>query len=138
MADMISKEKRSQVMAAVKCKGNKDTELKLIMVFRANGITGWRRHQKLPGNPDFAFCRERLLVFVDGCFWHRCKFHCRMPQTNEYYWQTKIARNVKRDKKVTKLLQKAGWRVIRIWEHSLKNPIRVAKRIKSGLNASGL
>ena len=50
MTDVFSKKKRSQVMAAIKSKGNKDTELKLISIFRANGITGWRRNQKLPGN----------------------------------------------------------------------------------------
>jgi DNA mismatch endonuclease, patch repair protein len=66
MADVFSKSKRSHVMAAIKSKGNKDTELKLISVFRASGISGWRRNQKIIGKPDFVFRRERLVLFVDG------------------------------------------------------------------------
>jgi DNA mismatch endonuclease Vsr len=81
MADVFNKTKRSRVMAAIKSTGNKDTELKLIAIFRANGIAGWRRNQKLPGKPDFVFRRERLAVFVDGCFWHGCRWHCRMPKS---------------------------------------------------------
>jgi DNA mismatch endonuclease (patch repair protein) len=134
MTDVFSKKKRSQVMAAVKSKGNKDTELKLISIFRANGITGWRRNQKLPGKPDFVFRRECLVVFVDGCFWHGCRRHCRMPQHNRQYWRLKIARNAARDDAITRHLQKAGWRVFRIWEHSLKVPGLVAQRIKSLLS----
>jgi len=137
MTDVFSKKKRSQVMAAIKSKGNKDTELKLISIFRANGITGWRRNQKLPGKPDFVFCRERLAAFVDGCFWHGCRWHCRMPQHNRQYWQLKIARNIARDKATTRHLQKAGWRVLRIWEHSLKTPGLTAQHIKSLLSAGG-
>ena len=70
MADVFTKKKRSAVMAAIRSHGNKDTELKLISIFRGHGIKGWRRHQPLPGKPDFVFRRERLAVFVDGCFWH--------------------------------------------------------------------
>ena len=59
-------------MAAIRSRGNKDTELKLASILRASGITGWRRHQPLPGHPDFIFRHARLAVFVDGCFWHGC------------------------------------------------------------------
>ena len=82
MADVFSKRKRSQVMAAIRSKGNKDTELKLAAILRAHGIKGWRRHRPLPGKPDFIFPKHRLAVFVDGCFWHGCRWHCRMPQDN--------------------------------------------------------
>jgi G:T-mismatch repair DNA endonuclease (very short patch repair protein) len=58
MADVFSKKKRSQVMAAIRSKGNKDTELKLASIFRAHGIKGWRRHQSLPGKPDFVFLKK--------------------------------------------------------------------------------
>jgi len=68
MADVFSKRKRSQVMAAIRSKGNKDTELKLASILRAHGIKGWRRHQPLVGKPDFIFLKQRLAVFVDGCF----------------------------------------------------------------------
>jgi DNA mismatch endonuclease (patch repair protein) len=119
MADVFSKKKRSQVMAAIKSKGNKDTELKLISIFRANGITGWRRNQKLPGKPDFIFRRERIALFVDGCFWHGCRRHCRMPKTRRNFWLPKISRNKTRDQEVNGMLRKTGWRVLRVWEHEL-------------------
>jgi DNA mismatch endonuclease, patch repair protein len=137
MADVFSKKKRSQVMAAIRSKGNKATELKLISIFRANGIAGWRRNMKLPGKPDFVFRRERLAVFVDGCFWHGCKWHCRLPQNNRRYWQNKIVRNAARDKATSLNLKKIGWQVLRVWEHSLKTPTLVAQRIKSLLSMDG-
>ena len=137
MADVFSRKKRSQIMAAIRSRGNKATELELISIFRGNGITGWRRNLKLPGKPDFVFRRERLVIFVDGCFWHGCKRHCRMPQDNRQYWQHKIARNVARDRETERCFQKTGWQILRVWEHSLKTPIRVAKRIKSLLSAGG-
>lgn len=137
MADVFSKKKRSQIMAAIRSNGNKATELKLISIFRANGIIGWRRNFKLPGRPDFVFPRERLAIFVDGCFWHGCKRHCRLPQINRRYWQNKIARNEMRDRETGHCLRKIGWRVLRIWEHSLKAPALVERRIKSVLSADG-
>ena len=123
-------------MAAIKAKGNKDTELKLISIFRAYKISGWRRNQKLIGKPDFVFRRERLVVFVDGCFWHGCPIHCRKPGSNVDYWLSKIARNQRRDLFVGKDLRQKGWRVLRVWEHSLDTPSRVARRIKSVLSAA--
>jgi len=133
MADVFNKAKRSEVMAAIKSAGNKDTELKLIAIFRANGITGWRRNQKLPGKPDFVFHRERLAVFVDGCFWHRCRWHCRMPKSRKSFWTSKIARNKARDHEVGRLLRKRCWRVFRIWEHSLNQPDKVAAQVQRRL-----
>jgi DNA mismatch endonuclease (patch repair protein) len=133
MADVFNKAKRSQVMAAIKSTGNKDTELKLIAIFRANGITGWRRNQKLPGKPDFIFRRERLAVFVDGCFWHGCPWHCRMPKTRKNFWTPKIARNKARDHEVRRLLRNRCWRVFRIWEHSLNRPDKIAAHVQRRL-----
>jgi DNA mismatch endonuclease (patch repair protein) len=67
--------------------------------------------------PDVVFPRDRLVVFVDGCFWHGCPDHFRPPTTNRDYWNAKIARNIERDKRNTAELARAGWKVIRIWEH---------------------
>ena len=116
-------------MAAIRSKGNKDTELKLASILRAHGIKGWRRHRPVPGKPDFIFPRQRLAVFVDGCFWHGCRWHCRMPQDHRAYWQKKISRNAARDRATTRLLRHTGWRVLRIWEHELKNASKVATRV---------
>ena len=140
VADVFSKEKRSQVMAAIRSTGNRDTELKLASIFRAYGIKGWRRHQTLPGKPDFIFRRERLAIFVDGCFWHGCRWHCRMPASNQEYWHNKIARNRERDKTTNRFLRQEGWRVLRVWEHGLKEAERVAESVKwmlSGMEKGG-
>jgi len=125
VADVFTKAKRSKVMAAIRSTGNKDTEIKLAKILRAAGITGWRRHEKLPGRPDFAFRRERLAVFVDGCFWHGCRKHCRMPKTNTAFW-----------KLVCFILRKRGWRVLRLWEHSLKNPVVAARTLQRALDSA--
>jgi len=135
MTDTFSKEYRSKIMATVRSRGNKSTELKLISIFRAGKITGWRRNQKFSGNPDFVFRGAKLIIFVDGCFWHGCKKHCRIPSDNRPYWRRKIARNVARDNSTIRHFRKAGWQVVRIWEHSLKNPARIISRIKTGLSS---
>jgi DNA mismatch endonuclease (patch repair protein) len=133
MSDVFSKAKRSQVMAAVRSRGNKHTEGALVAVFRQNGIKGWRRHLQLVGVPDFAFPKCRLAVFVDGCFWHGCPKHLRMPKSNRAYWRGKISRNMVRDQKTIKELRQAGWLVLRIWEHELRSEKRVLKRVLSAL-----
>ncbi|MEI7728463.1 MAG: very short patch repair endonuclease [Verrucomicrobiota bacterium] len=133
MPDVFSKKKRSQVMAAIRSHGNKGTELKLIAIMRTHGITGWRRKQPLPGKPDFIFGKARLAVFVDGCFWHGCRWHCRMPKSRVAFWKTKISRNISRDREVCILLRRRGWRLLRFWEHALAHPEQVAKRIEAKL-----
>jgi DNA mismatch endonuclease, patch repair protein len=130
MPDVFSKKKRSQVMAAIRSRGNKDTELKLITIFRTHRITGWRRNQQLPGRPDFVFRRERLAVFVDGCFWHGCPKHGEIPASNTAYWMRKILRNRERDKAVNRQLRRCGWKVLRVWAHALREPLTVARSVQ--------
>jgi DNA mismatch endonuclease (patch repair protein) len=130
MADFWTKEKRSEVMASIRSKGNKTTELKLISILRAHRINGWRRHWRMLGSPDFVFRQEHVAIFVDGCFWHGCRWHCRRPKSRQSFWNPKIARNRVRDRNVGRLLRKRGWRVLRLWEHSLQQPYRVARRIE--------
>ncbi|MFA5192193.1 MAG: very short patch repair endonuclease [Verrucomicrobiia bacterium] len=137
MADVLSKKKRSQVMATIHSHGNKDTELKLASILRANDVTGWRRLQRIPGKPDFAFRKQRLAVFVDGCFWHGCRWHCRMPKSRQSFWRPKIARNKARDVEVGRLLRMSGWRVLRFWEHSLREPERILNRLQAALASTG-
>ncbi|MCA1185210.1 very short patch repair endonuclease [Saccharopolyspora sp. 6T] len=67
--------------------------------------------------PDIVFTARRVAIFVDGCFWHACPEHGRQPTSNEWYWAPKLARNVERDRTVTAALERAGWAVLRIWEH---------------------
>jgi len=181
MADVFTKAKRSEVMARIRSRGNRDTERALARLLRAHGITGWRGQMEVRGEkfesrrkpcsggaadrrhsrssdtclrrsaeaplrsrvfrvrPDFVFPRQRVAVFVDGCFWHGCPKHSNpkkwlrkssMPikptsaaptRTGRAFWQAKLATNQARDPKVNRALRRAGWRVVRIWEHELKN-----------------
>jgi DNA mismatch endonuclease (patch repair protein) len=134
MPDVFSKIKRSQVMAAIHSTGNKDTELALIKVFKAHGIIGWRRNQRVFGKPDFVFLPQKIAVFVDGCFWHGCLKHGRQPGSNQAYWLKKLQRNRQRDATVKKTLSAAGWVVIRFWEHDLQKPIKCALRMTQAFN----
>ena len=117
--DTASPKERSRIMAKVKGRGNKSTELKLIKLFKEHSVKGWRRNYPLAGSPDFVFFKPRLAIFVDGCFWHGCKDHCRIPESNRNYWIEKIDKNLKRDKRINKELKEKKWNVIRIWEHEL-------------------
>ena len=129
MTDVFTKAKRSEVMSNIRGKGNKSTEIKLLQLFKENGIKGWRRHQPLPGKPDFVFTKERLAVFVDGCFWHGCPRCYIKPKQNAKFWRDKIGGNKKRDQRVAQQLRRDGWSVCRIWECRLKNPDSVIRRI---------
>jgi DNA mismatch endonuclease (patch repair protein) len=134
MADIFDRSKRSAVMARIRGSGNKDTELQMIRLFRAQRMNGWRRNARVFGKPDFVFPAPRIALFVDGCFWHRhkgCKFSYTPKSRNEF-WLPKFEQNVARDRLVTRTLRKAGWRVVRIWECQLtrKKQLRVVRRLK--------
>ena len=136
MSDVFTKAKRSEVMSRIRGRGNKQTEIALAKLLRANGITGWRRHQSLFGKPDFTFRKERVVIFVDGCFWHGCPTHSNMPVNNRAFWQKKLSANKLRDSLVTTTLRKQGWRVLRVWEHDLaKDRNRCISNIKSILQS---
>ena len=115
---------RSELMSRIRSKGNKSTELRLIQIFKALGIRGWRRNKDLIGRPDFIFPAAKFAVFVDGCYWHGCPQHFKQPKSNAAFWTAKITNNKSRDRRVDKALRSKGWTVIRIWEHSLKKPNR--------------
>jgi len=144
MADVFSKAKRSAVMARIRSRGNQATELVLAKLFRKHQITGWRRHlliqspkskvQSFRVRPDFVFRKERLAVFVDGCFWHGCPRHATQPKSNRAFWRKKIAGNRARDRRVNRALRSARWQVIRIRECALKkNPLNCLRRIQRKL-----
>lgn len=74
----------------------------------------------MPGKPDLTFASYKTVVFIDGCFWHRCPVHFVQPKTRVKFWMEKINGNVRRDKRNNELLRSLGWKVIRIWEHEIK------------------
>lgn len=118
--------------------GNERTELALASLLRRSLLSGWRRNQTVFGKPDFVYRQKRLAVFVDGCFWHGCPLHATQPVTNRVFWRKKLARNKARDRLVNRTLRKAGWRVLRIWQHELKrnNESRCVARIRLALSLS--
>ena len=91
--------------------------------------------RKFKVRPDFVFRQARLAVFVDGCFWHGCPKHATKPKNNRAFWHRKLAANKDRDRLVIQTLRRAGWRVLRIWEHDLahKNETRLLNRISRAL-----
>jgi DNA mismatch endonuclease (patch repair protein) len=125
MPDVFTRQKRSDVMSKIRARGNLSTEMRMIALMREAGIKGWRRHQRLPGRPDFIFRKARVAVFVDGCFWHGCPVHYVAPRTAIGFWRKKIKGNRERDRKNSRELRARGWRVVRIWEHALRGDRRL-------------
>lgn len=78
---------------------------------------------RLPGRPDFVLPRCKVAVFVDGCFWHGCPEHYHAPATRADFWAKKIEATRQRDVSVARELETAGWKVVRIWEHSVKSDL---------------
>jgi DNA mismatch endonuclease (patch repair protein) len=151
MTDVFSKAKRSEVMARIHGKGNRDTELEFMRLLRRDRISGWRRHLSLtlkkPNtarskhirrvrrvSPDFVFPQLRVAIFVDGCFWHGCPTHCTTPASNVVFWRTKLDGNRTRDRYVTKTLRRQKWVVLRFWEHQMRHGDRVIARLRLGLD----
>ena len=136
MTDIWSSTKRSQVMASIKGKGNKSTELALVALLKAESITGWRRHLSLPGKPDFCFPKQKVVVFVDGCFWHGCPKCYRRPKSNLDFWDSKITANRSRDRRVNRELKGKGFLVLRIFEHQLGSPAIIVTKLRKALMRS--
>lgn len=87
----------------------------------------------LPGSPDIVYPKQKVAVFVHGCFWHRCPIHAKgFPKTHTAFWRRKFERNVERDRLNRRELESMGWTVLEIWEHEVKeDPAAVAGRIRS-------
>ncbi len=130
--DWLTPEQRSRNMASIRSRGNKSTEKALRYRLVRAGVKGWRLcNADLPGKPDFLFDAQRLVVFVDGCYWHGCPRCYRPPTSNTSYWSEKYRRNKDRDTRVNRLLKRDGWRVLRIWEHEVEAaPAKVVQKIQ--------
>jgi DNA mismatch endonuclease (patch repair protein) len=79
--------------------------------------------------PDIAFTRQKVAVFIDGCFWHQCPEHATMPKASRTFWEPKLRRNVERDLENNAALEAMGWTVLRFWEH--EDPEEVAAAIEA-------
>ena len=117
--DTFTPTERSDIMRRVH---SRDTspELALRRALWAANLKGYRvSPPSVPGKPDVAYIGKQIAVFVDGCFWHGCPKCYRRPSSNEAYWDAKVARNRQRDKMCTARLRRAGWSVLRCWEHDV-------------------
>jgi DNA mismatch endonuclease (patch repair protein) len=129
---------RSQLMARIRSSGNETTEIRLAKLLRASRLKGWHRHPSLPGRPDFAWRMQRVALFVDGCFWHghACGRNLS-PRTNASAWRRKISLTKRRDRRASRVLRRAGWRVARVWECRLKHhPASTLRRISRLLSTN--
>ncbi|MCC6597772.1 MAG: DNA mismatch endonuclease Vsr [Alphaproteobacteria bacterium] len=141
MADVVSREKRSEMMSGIR---GKDTRPE-ITIRRALHAAGYRYRlhgAKLPGKPDLVLPKYRAVIFVHGCFWHKHDCHLfKMPSTRQEFWRTKIQGNVRRDEKVLEALHGEGWRTLIVWECALKGKHKLPEedlieRISSWIRSS--
>ncbi len=132
MPDKFSVEKRSKIMKTIKSKDTKPEKLLRGALWKRNWR--YRIHCDLPGKPDIVFRRHKTIIFVDGCFWHKCPRCFKPPKSNIEYWSKKLQRNVERDEKYNKILEESGWFVLRFWEHEiLENIEKVIGKIERNL-----
>jgi len=122
MADTLTPTQRRYCMSRIR---NRDTEPELI-VRRLVHSLGYRYRlcpPSLPGRPDLVFSGKKKVIFVHGCFWHRhrCRLGSPVPRTRAPYWQSKFERNTRRDAKNRRLLLRAGWHVMTVWQCQLKD-----------------
>lgn len=130
MTDVMTPTQRSRCMSRIQGK-NTSPETQLRKALWASGLR-YRIHAKLPGKPDIIFSKLKIIIFIDGCFWHRCPVHGVMPKTNKEFWKAKLNGNVKRDRKNDRVLKRLGWQVLRYWEHQVKTDLeKVSQEIIS-------
>lgn len=129
MADTVSKKKRSEIMRAVKSKDTK-MEIAFRKAIWRRGFRYSKNSSKYFGKPDIVLKKYKTAIFLDSCFWHGCKKHCRTPTARKKYWTEKIKRNEQRDEEVNKYYKKIDWKVLRVWEHEIeKDPEKAIKKI---------
>ena len=120
MVDHVSKEKRSEIMSKIR---SEETQIEQIVFkyLRKQRVYFQRHYKKAPGSPDIALPRKKIAIFIDGDFWHGWQFSKKKGKLPKKYWLAKIESNIQRDKRNHAKLRRRGWRVLRVWEHRLKN-----------------
>lgn len=130
--DFMSVATRSAVMAKINGRGTKP-ELAVEAILSKLGVPFEKQVRDLPGRPDFVIRDARVVVLVDGDFWHGWKFDEWRLKLSEK-WEAKIAANRRRDTRNRKLLREQGWTVVRIWEHQVaKTPSGCRRRLRRAL-----
>ena len=138
MADIFSKEKRSEIMSLIRSTNTKP-ELRLRKMLSTYLYPlGYRykiHYKNIPGRPDVVFVGKKIAIFMDGTFWHGYNMDKIRLRSQDDFWRKKIENNIARDKRVNYRLKKLGWKVIRVWEHDvMKSPDKVMRRILRSLS----
>ncbi|PIR80008.1 MAG: very short patch repair endonuclease [Candidatus Levybacteria bacterium CG10_big_fil_rev_8_21_14_0_10_35_13] len=133
--DVHTKSQRSFNMSRIKS-SNTALEIMFRKYIWQEGVRGFRVKNKILGKPDIYFPKKKIAVFIDGCFWHKCPIDFITPKSNVEFWNSKISENLKRDKKINKLLKEKSVTVIRLWEHEVENNIsdcflRIEEQLKT-------
>ena len=119
--DNLNKKDRHKCMSHIRSK-NTGLEQTIFKQLNKRRIK-YKKHYNIIGKPDIAFPEKRVAIFLDSDFWHGWQFSRWKNRLPKKYWQKKIETNIKRDKRKIKALRRQNWRVIRIWEHQIKeNP----------------
>ena len=145
MADVVSPEKRSEMMSGIKGKNTKP-EILVRKALHARGFRYRLHDAHLPGRPDIVFPKYGAVVFINGCFWHMHGCHLgSMPKTRTEFWKKKLEGNRARDAENIRKLAEAGWRIAIVWECAIKGkkalPVediadKLAKWLREGRNGT--
>ena len=119
MADNLTPEQRHKNMTHIKSTNTK-IEKDITKALWNLGYRFRKNVKGLPGKPDIAIKKYKIVVFLDSCFWHKCPEHFKKPKSNLEYWEPKIKRNVERDAEIKRYYQQKNWHILRIWEHEVK------------------
>jgi DNA mismatch endonuclease (patch repair protein) len=117
MTDVHNAQQRSYNMSKVKRYGT-SIELKVKNILEHKGFL---YQPNTYGRPDFVNFKRKVVIFIDGCFWHCCPVCFKIPKSNVKFWLNKLNQNAIRDLEVRNNYKLSGWKVIRIWEHSLRS-----------------
>jgi len=132
MPDKFSKGIRSKIMSSIR--SNK-TKPEIILKKEIKGM-GFSYQPNLAGKPDFANRKDKIAIFVNGCFWHSCPLHGHNPKSNKKYWLPKLKRTAERDKKNKSELKAMGYKVISFWEHDIIKKLEMCinkiKKVRGG------
>ena len=130
MPDKFDKKTRSRIMSRIRSK-NTSLEVEFRKLLWKNGLGHYRIHYKLSGKPDVVYVSKKIVIFIDGDFWHGYNWKKLGKIPPKKYWQEKIQKNIDRAKKYNRQLRKEGWTVFRFWEHDIKkNPEKKIKKIR--------
>lgn len=127
---------RSEQMSRIRGKNTKPEMVLRSALWKA-GLR-YRLGRAVTGvRPDLVFPKQKVAVFVDGCFWHGCPLHYTRPRTSAPFWEAKLRANLERDARQTSLLESQGWQVVRVWEHEVCWNLQAATRLVQRVVSSG-